>query len=216
MVIWVTETFFAQFFCVFFPSLLDHSASIGSLSFLSFIVPIFGWNVPLLFPVLLKRSLVFLLLLFSSISLHYSYKKAFLTLLDILWNTEFSWVCLSLSPLLFTSLSSAICKASTNIHFAFLFFFFFGISSTISQTSVHSSSGALFTRYNSLTLFITSTIYSQGIWFKLYLAGLVVFSTFFSLNLNFAMRSWWSEPQSAPGLVFSDCIGLLHLWLERI
>ena len=25
------------------------------------------------------------------------------------------------------------------------------------------------------------------------------------------MRSWWSEPQSAPGLVFADCIQLLHL-----
>ena len=26
------------------------------------------------------------------------------------------------------------------------------------------------------------------------------------LSLNFAIRSWWSEPQSAPGLVFTDCI----------
>ena len=31
-------------------------------------------------------------------------------------------------------------------------------------------------------------------------------SAFFSLSLNFAMRNWWSEPQSAPGLIFADCI----------
>ena len=24
------------------------------------------------------------------------------------------------------------------------------------------------------------------------------------------------EPQSAPGLIFADCIELLHLWLQRI
>ena len=59
----------------------------------------------------LKRFLVFLILLFSSISLHCSFKEAFLSLLAILWKSEFSWVYLSLSPLPFTSLlSSAICK----------------------------------------------------------------------------------------------------------
>ena len=34
----------------------------------------------------------------------------------------------------------------------------------------------------------------------------MVSPAFFSLSLNFAMRSWWSEPQSAPGLVFAVCI----------
>ena len=42
--------------------------------------------------------------------------------------------------------------------------------------------------------------------FRSYLNGLVVFPTFFNLSLNFAIRNWWSEPQSAPGLVFADCI----------
>ena len=41
--------------------------------------------------------------------------------------------------------------------------------------------------------------------------GLVVFPTFFSLSLNFAIMSSWSEPQSAPDLVLE----LLHLWLQR-
>ena len=45
------------------------------------------------------------------------------------------------------------------------------------------------------------------------LNGLVVFPTFFNLNLNLAIWSSWSEPQSAPGLVFADCIELLHLWI---
>ena len=36
--------------------------------------------------------------------------------------------------------------------------------------------------------------------------GLVVFSTFFNLSLNLAIRSSCSDPQSAPGLVFADCI----------
>ena len=39
----------------------------------------------------------------------------------------------------------------------------------------------------------------------------MVFPTFFNLSLNLAIRSSWSEPQSAPGLVFADCIELLHL-----
>ena len=40
--------------------------------------------------------------------------------------------------------------------------------------------------------------------------------TFFNFSLNLAIRSSWSEPQSAPGLVFADCTELLHLWLQRI
>ena len=85
------------------------------LPFLSFIVAIFGQNVPLIFPIFLKRSLVFPLLLFSSTFMHRSLKKAFLFLPAILWNSVFSWMYLSLSPLLFASfLSSAIYKVSSD------------------------------------------------------------------------------------------------------
>ena len=45
--------------------------------------------------------------------------------------------------------------------------------------------------------------------------GLVVFPTFFNLSLNLAIRSSLSEPQSAPGLDFADCIQLLHFWLKE-
>ena len=69
-----------------------------SLPFLSFVVPIVWWNVPLMFPVFLKRSLVFPLLLFSSIFKHCSLKKAFLSLLAIFWNSAFNCMYPSLLP----------------------------------------------------------------------------------------------------------------------
>ena len=64
-------------------------SSVRSLLFLSFIVPILAWNRPVISQIFLKRFLVFPILLFSSISLHYSLKKAFLSLLAILWNSVF-------------------------------------------------------------------------------------------------------------------------------
>ena len=45
-------------------------------------------------------------------------------------------------------------------------------------------------------------------WTKL--NGLVIFPTFFKLSLNLAIKSSWSEPQSAPGLVFAYYIEHLH------
>ena len=49
----------------------------------------------------------------------YILRKAFLSLLAILWNSAFKWVSLSFSPLPLASLlSSAICKASSDNHFA--------------------------------------------------------------------------------------------------
>ena len=72
-------------------------------------------------------SPVFPILLFSSISLHWSLRKAFLSLLAILWNSVLRQVYLSLS-LPFTSLLfSATCKASSDSHFAFLHFSFLGM-----------------------------------------------------------------------------------------
>ena len=73
------------------------SASDRSLLFLSFIVPIFAWNIPLVSPIFLKRSLVFPILSFSSISLHWSPRKVFLSRLAILWNSAFRHVYLFFS-----------------------------------------------------------------------------------------------------------------------
>ena len=143
---------------------LISSASLRFFLFLSFIMPIISWNIPLISPIVLGRILVFPILLFSSISLHCSFKKAFLSLLGVFQNTALSWVYLSLSHSLFTSLLfSAVCKASSENHFAILHFFFLGmfliiVSYTVLGTSVHSSSGTLPTRSNPLNLFITSTV----------------------------------------------------------
>ena len=128
---------------------LISSASFRSIPFLSFIETIFAWNVPLVSLIFLKRSLIFPILLFSSISFHWSLRKAFLSVLVILWNSAFKWEYLSFSPLLFASLLfTAICKASSDSHFAFLHSFSLGmvlipVYHTVSGTSVHSSSGTL-------------------------------------------------------------------------
>ena len=68
------------------------SASVRSILFLSFIVPIFAWNVPLISLIFFNRSPVFPILLFSSIYLHWSLRKAFLSLLAILRNSAFRWI----------------------------------------------------------------------------------------------------------------------------
>ena len=128
---------------------LISSASVRSIPFLSFSEPIFAWNVPLVSLIFLKRSLVFPILLFFSISLHWSLRNYFLSLLSLLWNSAFSWEYLSFSPLPFTSLLfSAICKDSLDNCIAFLHFFFLGMvliiaSCTMSQTSFHSFSDTL-------------------------------------------------------------------------
>ena len=103
MIIRVVKIFFCTSSYVYSCHLfLIPSASVRSRPFLSFIEPIFAWNVPLVSLIFLKRSLVFPILLFSSISLHWPLKKAFLSLLAILWNSAFR--CLYLSFLLCFSL----------------------------------------------------------------------------------------------------------------
>ena len=134
---WYSTSFYS---CHLF---LISSVSVRSIPFLSFIEPIFAWNIPLVSLIFLNKSLVFPTLLFSYISLHWSLKKAFLSLLPILWSSAFKWAYLSFSPLCFTSfLLAAICKDSSDSHFPFLHFFFSGIvlipaSCTMSWTSVH-------------------------------------------------------------------------------
>ena len=156
--------FFIQVFCVFMPPFLISSASVRSILFLFFIVPIFACNVPLVSQIFLKSSLVFPILLIPSISLHWSLSKVFLLFLAILWNCAFKWVYLFFSPFLFASiLFTAICKASSDSYFAFLHLFFLGmflipVSYTMSWTYVNSSSGTLCIRFIPLNLFITYSV----------------------------------------------------------
>ena len=113
----------------------------------------------------LSHSIVFLYFL------HWLLRKAFLSLLALLWNSAFKWPYLSFSPLLFASLLVSafffplppFCKASSDSHFAFLHFLFKGMvlipaSCTVLHTSIHSSSGTLSIRSHPLNLFLTSTV----------------------------------------------------------
>ena len=71
-------------------------------------------------------------------------------------------------PLLFASLLfTAVCKASSDSHFAFLHFFslwmvLIPVSCTMSQTSVHSSSGTLSIRSSPLKLFLLPLYSHKG------------------------------------------------------
>ena len=104
---------------------LISSASLGPYHFFPVLSPSLHEIFPLSL-IFLKGSLVFPILLFCSVYLLCSLKKAFLSLLAVFWNTASSWVYLSLSPLPFTSLLfSGICKPSSDYSFAFLHFFFF-------------------------------------------------------------------------------------------
>ena len=195
---------------------LISSASVRSIPCLSFIVLLFAWNI-LIF---LKRSLVFPILLFPSISLHWLLRKAFLSLLAILWNSAFRWMYLSFSPLPFNCLLfSAISKSSSDKHFAFLHFFFLEMVlitayCTILWTFIHSSSSSLSGLipwiYLSLPLYNRKGFDLGHTW--KWSSG---FPYFLQLKSDLAIRSSWSEPQSAPGLVFADCIELLHFWLKK-
>ena len=129
---------------------LISSASVRSIPFLYFIVPIFVWNVHLESLIFLKRSLVFPILFFFPIFLCIDRwgRLSYLSLLFFgsLHSNGYIFpilLCLSASFLFI-----AICKASSDNHFAFLHFFslqmiFIPASCTMSWTSVHSSLGTV-------------------------------------------------------------------------
>ena len=94
-------------------------SSAGSLPFLSFIMPV-CMKCSLGISNFLEEISSLSILLFSSISLHWSLRKAFLSLLAILWNSAFRWIYFSFSPLFLAYLLfSAICKASSDNHLSF-------------------------------------------------------------------------------------------------
>ena len=110
---------------------------------------------------------------------------------------------------------SDICNASSDNHFAFSF-----LGDRLDHcllynvTNLHPQ--ALCLSDLILWIYLSLQLYKHkgfDLGHTSYLNGLVVFPTFFNLSLNLSLRSSWSESQSAPGLVFADCIELPHLWL---
>jgi len=82
--------------------------------------------------------------------LYWSLRKAFISLLAILWNYVFRWVYLSFSPLpLASSLSYLYSLLQQPFCLSFSWGWFWSLSSVqISWTSTHSSSGTLSIRSN--------------------------------------------------------------------
>ena len=102
-------------------------------------------------------------------------------------------------------LFSAICKASSDNHFACLHYFFLWMvlitaSCTMSQTSVHSPSGTLSIRSNSISRFHCIIVRDMIKVIPEWSSGFL----YFNFSLNLAIKNSWYEPQSAPGLVFAD------------
>ena len=87
--------------------LLISSASVRSIPFLSFIEPIFAWKVPLVSLIFLKRSLVFPILLFSSIWGRLSY-LSLLFFGTLHSNGNIFPFLLCFSPLFFSQLLTSI------------------------------------------------------------------------------------------------------------
>ena len=88
------------------------------------------------------------------------------------------------------------------------------VSCAMLWISIHSYSGTL--SHLIPQIYSSPPHYHNRVRFRSYLSGLVVFSIFFNLSPNFAIRSSWSEPQSAPQSVKTDCIELFHFCLQRI
>ena len=125
------------------------SSSVRSIPFWSLFVPMFAWNISLASLVFLKRSLVFPILSFSSISLYCLLKKAFFLSpcyslkLCIQMGISFLFSFAFHVSFLLSYLLSLLRKP-----FCLLHFFFFGMVlittfCTMLWTSVLSSSGSL-------------------------------------------------------------------------
>ena len=148
------------YFCHLF---LISSASVRSIPFLSFIVPIFAWNIPLVSNFLdeissLSYCIVFLYF-FALIT-----EECFLN--SPCYSLELR-IQVSIFPFLFWFLllffSQLFVRPPQTAILLFLHSFFLGmvlipVSCTMSWTSVHSSSGTLSIRSNPLNLSITSTV----------------------------------------------------------
>ena len=138
-------------------------------------------------------------------------QKSLYTYILMDWDFQSNWVILSLSLFLLSILFSVpLFKPKI---FLSSWGFLILVSCTMSWTSIHSSLGTLSITSSPLNLYFSLPLYSNK---GFDLNCLVVFPTFFYLSLDLAIGSSWSEPQSAPSLVFADCIELLHIWLQRI
>ena len=137
--------------------LLISSTSVRSIPFLSFIVPIFAWNVLLVSLIFLMRSLVFSMLLFHLfLCIIHLRRLSYISLIvsgaPHLIGHIFSFLLCHLflffSQVFVGFLRQPLCL----IAFLFLRDVLLTTTCTMLQTSIHSSSGTLSTRSNPLNL----------------------------------------------------------------
>ena len=141
------------------------SASVRSLLFLSLSCYLCPRNVPLISPIFFFKKKI------SSLShcivfccLYCSFKKAFLSLLAILWISAFSWIYLFLSPclwLLFFTQLFVKPTQTTTLPSCIFFFLWDGFGHCLLECYKPPSlilSGTLSTRSNPLNLLVTSTV----------------------------------------------------------
>ena len=117
-----------QFFCVFLPPLLNLFCFCEALTISVLYHARFCKISPLISIIFLKLSLVFFIYCFPLFLCIFLLKKPISPCYSLELCVQLG-ICLSLSPLPFTSLpSSAICNILPDNHFAFLHFFVFGIA----------------------------------------------------------------------------------------
>ena len=127
------------------------SASVRSISFLSFIEPIFAWNVPLVSLIFLKRVYFFPFYCFPLLlCIDHWVRLSYLSLLffGTLHSNEYIFPFLLCILLLFFSPLFERPPQTTILSFFFLGMVLITVSCTMSRTSVHSSSGTLSIRSN--------------------------------------------------------------------
>ena len=156
------------------------SASLRGILFLPFTVPMITWNVPLLALIFLKTSLVFLIVLLSSIFLHCSLNKAFLSRLSILWILHsdgyiFPFVLCALLLFFFHLFVRPSQKAIFHCCISASWGWFFSLPPI--QTSIHSSSGTL--SDPAPWIFLSFLLYNHKS-----RNGLVVFPAFFKSEFH--------------------------------
>ena len=164
------------------------------MPFLSFIVPIFAWNILLVSLIFLKTSLVFPILLFSSFSLHWLLRKAFFSLFAILWNSAFRWVyfCFLLC-LLLLFFSQLFVKPHERIILPLCISFSWEWSCSLSPLQCHEPLSIVLQALHlpdRIPWISSSLPLNNCKKFRLYLRGLLVFPYF----LPFKPEFWNKDP----------------------
>ena len=195
------------------------SASLRSITILSFIVSIFAQNVPLISLIFLKRSLVFHYCFPLFLCTNHLERLSYLSLLffETLHSNGYIlpfFICISL--LFFSQLF--VRPPQTTI-LALCISFSCGWSWSLPPVQCQEPLSIVLQALSQSDLipwvYLSLPLYNFKV-FDLGHTWMVQWFSLLSWSLNLAIRSSWSEPQSASSLGFADCIELLHLWLQRI